>query len=152
MKLKLRIPGVGFILLALAFIFTIVGFVLYFQTFDIFHYQQSKITIATTIISLWGMLFLIINALFKGDNPDAFNVFYLINAFALVFAFSYFLIPCLSPIGIYFTVNMGDMETYALGVPRCITGCVFYVLAMILNVCASFFKPTLDLKGGVVNE
>ena len=147
--MKIKLPSIGLILLSVATIFTIVGFILYFSTFSVFNYQQSKVTIACTIMSLWGMIFLIVNGLFAGEKPVAFNIFYIINCFALAFAFSYFLIPCLSPIGVYFTVNMGDMETYALGVPRCIAGCVFYVLALILNIVASFFKVT---KGGQINE
>ena len=147
--MKLNKPSIGFILLSIATIFTVVGFILYFSTFSVFNYQQSKITIACTIIALWSMISLIINSLFANDKPTLFNIFFLINVFALAFAFSYFLIPCLSPIGIYFTVNMGDMETYALGVPRCLAGCAFYVISILLNIVASFFTLT---KGGQNNE
>ena len=152
MKLKIKIPGIGFILLFLSLIFTFVGFILYFRTFSIFHYLESRVTIATTIIAILGTLFLLVNSLISEDKPYHLNVLYIINVVALLFAFAYFLIPCLSPIGIYFTVNMGDMETYALGVPRCIAGCVFYVLATVFNVVASFFKPNFSInikrKGG----
>lgn len=146
MKLKIKIPGIGFVLLFISLIFTLIGFGLYFRTFSIFHYLESRITIAGTIIALWGTVFLLINSLFSKDNPIYLNVLYLTNVFALAFAFAYFLIPCLSPIGIFFTVNMGDMETYALGVPRCIAGCVFYVLALLSNILASFFSPSFNLK------
>lgn len=142
MKIELRKPGVGFILLACSLVFTIVGFILYQSTFNVFSYQPSKQVIIYTIITIWGLLYLLINGLISGNKPYIGNIFYLINCFSLLLAFSYLLIPCLSQIAVFFTVNMGDMETYALGVPRCIAGCVFFALAMIFNVISSFFNIT----------
>jgi len=146
MKIKLNKPSVGFILLACSLVFTIVAFILYNSTFNVFNYQPSNQVIAYTIIALWGILFLLINSLLAGNKPVLGSIFYLINCFALLFAFSYLLIPCLSQIAVFFTVNMGDMETYALGVPRCIAGCVFFVLALLCNIVSSFFNVVKEPK------
>lgn len=142
MKIKLQIPRVGFILLALSLIFTIIGYCYYQYTFEVFNYQPSKLIIAMTIISVWSTISLLVNSLFFSDKHSFFDVFYLINVVAVILSFAYLLMPCLSPIGVYFTVNMGDMETYSKGVPSCITGCVFYVLSAIITIVASFFVPT----------
>jgi len=128
-----------FWLLISSLIMIIVGFCLYFLTFNVFHYNQDRYVISLTIIAIWCVVLSILNMLLikKPLNLDLFN---LITPFALMIAMGKFLIPCLSPIGIYFTVNMGDMATYALGVPRCISGVAFYILAITLNVISSFFS------------
>ncbi len=146
MKLQIKKPFVGFYLLACSLLFTIIGFALYFATFRTFDYQDDRWVIALTIISLYSILFLMINGLLAGDQPFWTGIFHLVITFALVISFANFLIPCLSPIGIYFTVNMGDMETYAIGVPRCLAGVAFYVLAILCNVVSSFFSPVFQRK------
>ena len=91
--IKFKKPNVGMILLMISFVALIIGFILYFQTFSIFHYQQSKITIAMTIIALWGLLFLIVNDTFFGERPLYFDAFYVITSIALMFALAYFSLP-----------------------------------------------------------
>ena len=144
--LKLKKPSLGFYFLISSLVFTIIGFILYFRTFSIFSYQQSKQVIIYVIIALWGTLYLIINNLFFGEKPYIGNLFYFSNCFSLLLSFTYLLVPCLSQIAVFFTVNMGDMETYALGVPRCIAGCIFFVLAAILNVVSAYFNITRGTK------
>ena len=137
--MKTRLKSFKLWFLVAAIIMTFVGFMLYFSTFAAFNYSQDRWVIALTIISLWGLVVLAINALVFA-KPFRFEFFYVVIPFALVIAIGKLLIPCLSPIGIYFTVNMGDMETYAIGVPRCIAGVVFYLLGVILTIVASFFS------------
>ena len=49
-----------------------------------------------------------------------------------------FIKPGLGNIATYFTVNMGDMETYAVAVPQTITGVAMYAVAAVLAIAASF--------------
>ncbi len=145
--LKLNKPRAGFYLLASAFVLVIGGFVLYFGAFDALSYSDDRWVIALTVIAFWSMAFLLVNSVLAGDKPFWTGVFYVIIVFALMFAFARFLSACLSPIGIYFTVTMGDMEAYALGVPRCIAGVICYVLATVCTIVAAFNKPVKE--GGV---
>ena len=144
---RLKSMGAGFYLLLASLILTIVGFIYFFLTFNTFSYSYDKFVIALTIIAIYGTLFLLINGFLAGDRPRLVSIFYVINVFALMISFAYFLIPCLSPIGILFTVSMGDMETYAKGVPLCFVGVGCYVIAVILTVIAAFF-PMIKKKAG----
>lgn len=139
--------GAGFVLTSISFILTIVGFILYFTAINAMEYEADRFVIALTIMALWSLIFLIVNSLFKNDNPFWTSIFYIVITFTLFLGFSFFLSSFLSPIGVYFTVNMGDMEKYALGVPRCLAGVACYVLAIITNVVSSFFKPFVMEKG-----
>jgi len=139
--------GAGFILTAISFILTIVGFILYFTAINAMEYEADRFVVALTIMALWSLIFLIVNSLFVNDKPFWSSIFYIVITFTLFLGFSFFLSSFLSPIGVYFTVNMGDMEKYALGVPRCLAGVICYVLAIITNVVSSFFKPFIMEKG-----
>ena len=82
-----------------------------------------------------------------GDKPFWVDVLYIIAMFALVISAIKFITPCLSPIGIYFTVhNMGDVEANAAGVPRSIAGIVIFVLAIVCLAVAAFFKSSSDTE------
>jgi hypothetical protein len=142
--INIQKPRAGFYVTAAALVLSIVGFVLYFKAFEALGYNDDRWVIALTVIAFWSMAFLTVNALFAGDSPFWSCVFYVIIVFALLIALAKFLSACLSPIGIYFTVNMGDMAAYAQGVPRCIAGVACYAVAAICIVVASFMKPTRD--------
>lgn len=130
----------GFYILAAALLLSIAAFVVYNLTFDAFHYVTDRWIVALMIIVIWSIVCLLISSLFMGDKPLYIDALYIIAMFALVIAFIKFLTPCLSPIGIYFTVhNMGDVEANAIGVPRSIVGIVIYVLAIICLVVGAFF-------------
>lgn len=147
--LKLKVPRTGFYLLLGATVLSIVAFGLYFGAFDALSYSMDKWVVALTVLAFWSMAFLMINAIFAGDNPAWTGVFYIIAVMTLLVSMARLLMACLSPIGIYFTVNMGDMEAYALGVPRCIAGVACYVVATICISVSAFFCPAKERRNRV---
>ncbi len=148
--LKVKKPAVGFYLLAAALAVIIAAFIVSVDTFRVFHYDLDKWVVALNVIILWTLVCILANSFFLGDKflPSVF--FYGIALFCTVIALFKLLIPCLSPIGIYFTVhNMGDVEANALGVPRCIAGVALYVVAIVLLTTSAFMRVS---KGGDGND
>ena len=147
--LKLKVPRTGFYLLLSATVLSAVAFGLYFGAFDALSFGDDKWVIALTVFSFWSMAVLMVNSLFAGDEPSWTGVFYVITVMALLVSMARLLMACLSPIGIYFTVNMGNMEAYALGVPRCIAGVACYLVATICVAVSAFFSPTKERRTNV---
>lgn len=141
--IKLKKPSVGFYLLIAAFVLSIVAFVFYFLTYSALGYSQNRWVIGMMIVCFWSFICLLAHALLGDGKPFWMDIFYIFAVFGLTISTILFLTPCLSPIGIYFTVgNMGDVEANAIGVPRCIAGVVFYILAIICAITAAFFNLT----------
>ncbi len=143
---KIKKPSVGFYLSLASLVFAIVACVLYFLTYDALHFTDRWVT-ALTFIGLWSLVFLTVSALVTGNKPFYVDIFYVIAAFTLTVAALKFLVPCLSPIGIYYTVTMGDMESYAVGVPRCIACCVFFVVSVVCLIVSAFFRISKKEEG-----
>lgn len=130
----------GFYLLLVSLIFAIAAFIMNFSTFDAFHYENDRYIIALMIISFWCLLCIIITSVINHKEGKIIDVLYLIAIFAITIALVKFLIPCLSPIGIYFTVhNMGDVEANAIGVPRSIITISLFVISIATLISSSFF-------------
>lgn len=143
---KLKLPHVGFILIALAFILTLAAFILTFIVYRIFGYNLNRWLIFLSVAALWLTAFLLVNSLFAGDNPFWTHLLYGAICIALTFSAILFIQPVLAPMGVYFTVAMGDVETNAAGVPRAIVAVALYVAALFLTVAASFFRTTRDKR------
>lgn len=142
--IKLKKPNAGFYLLAVSFVLSIVAFIMYILTFDAFHYTLDRWVTSLTVVAFWAFVFLLVHALISGDKPFYVDIFYVIAAFTLTLAAIMFLIPCLSPIGIYFTVhNMGDVEANAIGVPRSLVCIVFFIFSVVGVLVSTF----LNLSG-----
>lgn len=141
--LKIRKPGAGFFLLAVSLLLTIIGFCYFFSSYNVFGFVYSRTVIALTIIAMWSMLVLMGCALYGGERPLWLAAFYLVTVFCLAVSAIEFIKPGLGNIATYFTVNMGDMETYAVAVPRTITGVALYAVATLFALVASFFRATL---------
>ena len=86
MKIKFRTPGLGFLALGLSFTFTVVGFSMFFYTYSIDPYTVNRWTVLMTSLSLWIMLFLMVNTLFMGDKPVWTAALYIAVAFMLTYA------------------------------------------------------------------
>ena len=141
--MKLKKLGAGFYGLVVSLVCAIVAFIMYFLTFNAFHYSADRWVTALTVIALWAIAFLLINAIVSDDTPFYVDIFYVIAVFTLTLAMIMFLLPCLSPIGIYFTVhNMGDVEANAIGVPRSIVCIVFFAISIIGLLVSAFLKLT----------
>ena len=146
-KIRVYKPLGGFILLAIGLMFAIVAFALYFATYGALGYSHDYWVIAMVVIALWSFVCLLVNGLLAGNKPFFLDFFYVILAFTLTYATIRFITPCLSPIGIYFTVhNMGDVEANALGVPRAIAAVVFFLLTIVCLRVASFIKLMQEKK------
>lgn len=130
--LKIRNAGFGFYLLIISFVFGVLGFVYYKMTYSVFRYSDDRWAVTMTILSLWFTLFMIVDTLFIGKNPLFSRAFYALAVFMLTYSLLRLLTPCLSPIGIYFTVgNMGDVETNNKAVPLCIIASIFYLVSIL---------------------
>lgn len=140
MKIKWLRPGAGTILLLASLVLLCVGFGFYFACFDALGYQQDRFVIAFSIIAMWIILALIVTDYIDAERPIYVTAVGLFYCFLVLFAFSRVLIPCLSPIGILFTVNMGDKEAFALGVPRCFASCGCYALSALTFLLSYFFR------------
>lgn len=144
--LKMKMPRTGFYLLVASVVLSIVGFSLFFGAFDALSFADDKWVIALNVIAFWCLAFLMVNSIFAGDEPTWTGVFYIIAVVTLLVAMARFLMACLSPIAIYFTVNMGNMEAYAIGVPRCIAGVACYFIAVVCITVSAFFSPTKERR------
>lgn len=141
--IKLKKPGIGFYLTAVSLLFAVLAFIMYGVTFSAFHYTADRWVTALLIIALWCEMCLLVNSLLSGNKPFFMDIFYIGGIFALTVCMFKFLVPCLSPMGIYFTVNnMGDVEANALGVPRAIVCLVFFVISVLSLAVSSFFDAS----------
>lgn len=137
-------------LLIAALVLSIVGFVNYFHTMSAFDYPVDRWVIVLTSFAFALIAFQIVNALLMGDQFG--NVFPLCAAIVLlILAAVAYVSPCLSNIGIYFTVgNMGNVEANAVGVPSVIRGMVFYVLSVVCLIVGAFF-PAVKAEHGLLS-
>jgi len=139
--LKIKRLRAGFYLNALSLVACIVAMIMFLYTYGVFSYQINRWVFTMTFIAVWGLAFMCINTLIVGEKPFWVSYINVLTPFLILLSAILFISPCLSPIGIYFTVgNMGDVETNAVGVPAAITTAIIYVVALLLNVVASFFK------------
>ncbi len=136
---SIPIPGVGSILQLLSLILLVVGFIFYFACWSAFGYGQDRFVIAFTILAIWVSILMLATDFFDAKRPIWVASIGLVYCFFVLFSFGRILAPCISPIGILFTVNMGDMETYAIGVPRCFVSIGGYLLSALFFVASSFF-------------
>ena len=144
--LKPKVPGFGFGAAALALVCTIVGFVMFFLTYAAGGYAISRWTIMCSVLSMWLLVLLMLNGIFAGEKPVWTAVIYAVIAFLLTYGTIRFIQPCLTQIGIYFTVNMGDVEMNRIVTFRSITSAAFYVAAIIMTIVSAFLPMTF--RGG----
>lgn len=146
--IKIKRPSGGFFILASALVFLIAGAITYALTYSAFHYSPDRLVTALVVIAVWAIVSLLVNALLGGNKPFIMDIFFVIAVFCITVAAVKFIIPCLSPIGIYFTVhNMGDVEANAVGVPRSIVCVVFLVLSVICVIVSAFFNTAKEKAG-----
>lgn len=130
----------GSVLTLVALVFTAAGYAVYFHTMAAFGYPIDRFVIVFSVFSLLFLSFLFLNGVIVGDRTGTFVLYALVAVF-LTLALCRYLSPCLSNIGIYFTVgNMGDVEANAVGVPSCIRGVAFYLVATLSTVASGFFR------------
>ncbi|MCH5162810.1 MAG: hypothetical protein J1G38_04905 [Clostridiales bacterium] len=144
--IKFKKPSVGFYLLVASTVLAIAAFVMYSLTYDALTYASDKWVIASMVIAFWCLGCLMLTSVISGNGAKITDVFYWLGVMSLTLALFKFITPCLSPIGVYFTVNMGNMEAYSIGVPRGIAGAVLYVLSVLSLIVSAFFSPTVSEK------
>lgn len=146
---KIYRPRTGTYLLAASLVLALVGFGYFFSSYAVFGFSLSRWVIALTVIAVWCILLLIANGLYSGERPLWTAIFYVITGFCLVLAALEFVKPGIASIATYFTVNMGDMETFEIAVPQTITGVALYVVSAVLAITASFFRLSVPPAGKV---
>lgn len=144
MKLKIKIPGIGFAFAFLSFVFSIVALSMFLNTYDIGGYTLSRKALTCSILALWLEFLLLLNMLFQGEKPSWGGLVYAAIAFLLVYAFAQFIQPCLSPIGFVFgagDLNMGDTELNKIVANKSIVTSVFYLISALLICISAFISP-----------
>ena len=140
--LKPKVPGLGFGALALAFVLTAVAFAMHFATYAAGSYATSRWTIMCSVLAMWLLLLLLVNGLFVGEKPAWTGFIYALTAFLLTYGAAKFMQPCLTQIGIYFTVNMGDTAMNEAVTKLSIPTAILYVAAVLLTIVAAFLPVT----------
>ena len=140
MKRKLYIPYVGFGAYLIALGLLIAAYILSISTFKVFEYDVDRFVIILPILAAWIIIVQLTMSYIDKEKPVWTNIIEIAYCVLVLFALSKTLIPFLTNIATYFTVAMGDMETFAIGVPRCITACVLFAVSCIFFIVGSFFK------------
>lgn len=138
------------IFLSISLICTIVGFIYYGLTFSVFKFNTDRGLVTCSILAIWLLVVLIATGILDKNQPWYLSFIYVLMPFLLLYSMFQLVSPCITPIGIYFTVSMGDIETNSIGVPRCITGVIFYLVGTISFLVASFFS--LRKKGVTIKK
>lgn len=143
MNRKRIIPFVGLFAYIFALGFLIAGYALAISTFHVFEYDVDRYVIVLPILAMWIIVIQIVTSFIDEEKPAWSNVIEVAYCILVLFAFAKTLIPFLTNIATYFTVTMGDMETFKIGVPRCITACVMFVISCSFFILGSFFGIVL---------
>ena len=129
--LKNKRISAGFYFLITASVFAILGVAFYGVAYSIFEYAYDRLALSLTIVSVWLIGFLLIDAIFTRDNPKFSMTFYALAFFMLTYSVIRFITPCLTPIGIIFTVgNMGDYAKTAAATNYCLFATGFYIVSL----------------------
>jgi len=148
MTRKFPIPFVGLIAYIISLGLLVVGYILAISTFQVFEYDIDRFVIVLPILAIWIIVVQVVMS-FLGKEKSLLVVLEIAYCVLVLFTLSKTLIPFLTNIATYYTVTMGDMETFAIGVPRCITACVLMVVSCIFFIIGSFFKM---VKGNENNQ
>ena len=139
--------GVGFILTLVALVASVGALGMFLYTYNVFGYTLNRWAFSFTLLACWLLLFLVVNTFLAGGEPYWTRYAYTFICFFLLYAALAFIKPCLSPIGIYFTVHdMGDVETNAVGVPASLATAALYLVAFFLSTVAAFMGTAADKK------
>ena len=148
--IKIQNLKIGFYLTAISLICCIAAMIAFFFTYNVFSYQFNRWVFFMTFLAIWGLAFMCVNTVLVGEKPFWVSYVHVLASLLIMLSAILFIRPCLSPIGIYFTVhNMGDVETNAVGVPASIVTAALYIVALICNVVASFLTSVKE-KGETV--
>ena len=144
MKHKLPIPFVGLFANIIALGLLIAGYILSISTFHIIEYDVDRFVIVLPLLAMWIIIVQTVMSFIDKDKPVWTNVIEVAYCVLVLFAFAKTLIPFLTNIATFYTVTMGDMETFAIGVPRCITACVLMVVSCVFFIIGSYFKIVIN--------
>lgn len=140
MRLKFKMPSLGLYFYVAALAILIAAYVIAIQTFNAFSLAVDRFVLIFPIFAMYIIVLQIVMSYLDDDKPIWFGAIDLLFCFFVLFSFGKLLSPFLTIIGIYFTVNMGDISTYAIVVPKCITGCILFAVSGIVFVTGSFFN------------
>ncbi len=138
---KIKIPGVGFIIGVVALLCAIVGFILFFSTYNVAGYKLNRWTVTCTALAIWFLLCACVSMFFEKEGSRVRDVFLILAVFCLTYGVLKFIHPCLTPIGFAFAasdLNMGDSALNRVIAVRAVITAVFYVLAIIATIVTCF--------------
>lgn len=140
-KQIVKIPGIGFGCLVIAFIMAIISFANYNALYDLAGYDGNRWTVMFSWLSILCLVFLIVNSLFMGDKPTWTLVIYSVVEILLISAMLQFLQPCVSEIAFVLgspDLAMGDNAIRVAISDGAITTAVLYVVTCVLVLIAAF--------------
>ncbi|MCH5162330.1 MAG: hypothetical protein J1G38_02435 [Clostridiales bacterium] len=141
-KDNFKVPGIGFIFLFAGFIMAIVSFANYYALYDMAGYKNNRWTVMFSWMGILLIVFLMINALFKGDRPRwLVMIVYAVTPFLLISAMLQFLQPCISEIAFVLgspDLAMGDNEIRVAISDDSIATAVMYAVTCVLLIIAAF--------------
>ncbi len=144
-KQNIKIPGIGFGCLFVAFVLSIVAFCNYYALYEMADYENNRWTVMFSWLTILLIVFLMVSSLFKGDKP----IFMLIAHAAAVFMFAFaaleFMQPCVSEIAFVFgspDLAMGDNAIRVAICDDSITTAVLYVVTCVFVIIAAFAPAT----------
>ena len=141
--LKIKKPGLAFVFICLALVFSVVAFALFLSTYSVGGYTLNRWAVACSVLAIWLLIMLACNMLLRGDKPVWTGIIYALAAFLLVYGMMQFIQPCLTPIGFVFgagDLNMGDTALNKVVANYSIVTAVFYVLAAGCTVATAFMS------------
>lgn len=144
-KENIKIPGIGFGCLFVAFVLAIVAFCNYYALYDMAGYDENRWTVMFSWLTILVTVFLMISALFKGDRPFWLIIAYAAAAFMFAFAALAFMQPCVSEIAFVFgspDLAMGDNAIRVAICDDSITTAVLYVVTCVFIMIAAFAPST----------
>lgn len=145
--MKKRILNVSTISLLVAFVITLVALIFSYKVFGLITSGIDKSVIAFGYLSLLFFAILIFNNLYGNKKPAIMSLYFVPIGFMLIYNLCKVVGPCISSIAIYFTVNMGDIETYRVITVTCFTDVGLYLAATIITCFSAFFiGPSVEVK------
>lgn len=142
---NIKIPGIGFGCLFVAFVLSIVAFCNYYALYDMAGYDTNRWTVMFSWLTILLIVFLMVSALFKGDRPFWMLIAYAAAAFMFAFAALAFMQPCVSEIAFVFgspDLAMGDNAIRVAICDDSITTAVLYVVTCVFILIAAFAPVT----------
>lgn len=140
-KMRLRIPFVGFLFTLLAFIATLVALSMYLNLYSVAGYPTNWWTVLFSALPALFLAVILVNSILLADDPFFMIVFYVAAAFMLIFGGIAMLQPAISEIAFVWgspDLAMGDNAIRVFISENAINTTVWYVVAAVFTIVGAF--------------